>query len=644
MKIFISHASRNASYGHALVSLLTGVGVAREEIVFTSDVSCGVPLGENIFRWLKSQIVDKPFVIFLLSRDYCQSIACLNEMGAAWVVESQHAAIFTPSFDLDDSKFRNGALDPRELGFYINDEDRVTEFIESLRGNFEITSNQVAVNQRRREFLDKISALERQDGIASEGRVGGIVSPQEPTERNGSSSTELYVPSASSDLTDFRRQFLAGLFHEDEEHSSRVSQAYLATLSLEDRDAIGEWKSFCELFKLTWGKHGDLAKLAALINEHENNPLIHERVASGYLHFGDVKKAQCHFRAAIDHSNDRSRKIALLGELALAAQTEGCCKDIHPIIVEMRELVDGPETEETLLATIAKFSDWHRDDALKAAMLERQLSIDPTDISKRFQLAYLHSQIGNEALAMFHYEKIPANLRDGTTWNNLGVAYRHFSLFEKSISAYRAAAGRGETLAMSNLANEYIRAGFLSEAGEILKEAQKHQDCHSNVASALVRLNEVPEEEAKTHKENLKGVKPKSEFLSYVGQHLWLNTPGTVSRKMSDADCELEVTVEGEKFFASGEFNRSEDAIVNALMGVSRQPKAETYRVEYKGCLVGRVAIGERLKHKDNDHPGASSILSISAAAQKFIIVFADGATNLRGMVGSDLLEFRLHE
>ncbi len=48
---------------------------------------------ENIFKWLKGRISEKPFVIYLLSPEYFSSVACLNEMGAAWVVENQHVAI-----------------------------------------------------------------------------------------------------------------------------------------------------------------------------------------------------------------------------------------------------------------------------------------------------------------------------------------------------------------------------------------------------------------------------------------------------------------------------------------------------------------------------------------------------------------------
>jgi hypothetical protein len=152
LKIFISHSSKNAAYGSALVDLLTGIGIGHESIIFTSETSYGIPVGRNIFHWLKDQISEKPFVIYLLSPEYYSSVACLNEMGAAWIVENQHAAIFTPNFDLHDSSFRNGALDPREIGFYINNEDRLTEFIESLRANFPITTALLQKSSLRRDF------------------------------------------------------------------------------------------------------------------------------------------------------------------------------------------------------------------------------------------------------------------------------------------------------------------------------------------------------------------------------------------------------------------------------------------------------------------------------------------------------------
>jgi len=159
MNIFISHSSKNADYGNAIVDLLTSLGLKGDQITFTSNTAYGIPTGQNIFNWLKNRISEKPHVIYLLSPEYYSSIACLNEMGAAWIVENEHTMIFTPTFKLDSHEFQNGALDPREIGFYINNEERLTAFIESLKTSFGISPSIVLVNQKVKGFLKRIESF-----------------------------------------------------------------------------------------------------------------------------------------------------------------------------------------------------------------------------------------------------------------------------------------------------------------------------------------------------------------------------------------------------------------------------------------------------------------------------------------------------
>ena len=162
MKIFITHSSKNKDYGNHLVELLRGVGVKENEIIFTSNVAYGIPVAKNIFNWLKTQIGEKPFVIYLLSKEYYESVACLNEMGAAWIVENEHAAIFTPNFNLSSKEFQNGALDPREIGFKINDEDRIVSFIQILSKNFEITRKSVLISQSVKKFIKNVGEIKQE--------------------------------------------------------------------------------------------------------------------------------------------------------------------------------------------------------------------------------------------------------------------------------------------------------------------------------------------------------------------------------------------------------------------------------------------------------------------------------------------------
>lgn len=140
-------------------------------------------------------------MIYLLSPEYYSSVACLNEMGAAWVIENRNVMIFTSNFDLSTDKFRGGALDPRAVGFYITDEDRITGFVESLREFYEISQNQVVVSKKKREFIRKISEFsaapkkevkqpvrvrpsEKQSAIVTESRTRPIKrKKQSPLER-----------------------------------------------------------------------------------------------------------------------------------------------------------------------------------------------------------------------------------------------------------------------------------------------------------------------------------------------------------------------------------------------------------------------------------------------------------------------------
>lgn len=157
MKIFITHSSKNKFYGDKLVDLLRNVGIKENEIIFTSNIAYGIPVGHNIFNWLKTQITEKPFVVYLLSEEYYQSIACLNEMGAAWIIENKHVAIFTPNFNLSSKEFQSGALDPREIGFYINDEERILSFLHLISKDFEISKSHIIISQSVKKFTTEIN-------------------------------------------------------------------------------------------------------------------------------------------------------------------------------------------------------------------------------------------------------------------------------------------------------------------------------------------------------------------------------------------------------------------------------------------------------------------------------------------------------
>ena len=115
-KIFLSHSSADKKYGNALRTLLLGIGIKNSQLIYTSYPANKIPVGENIFDYLRENIDSNVFVLILLSNHYLESVACLNEMGAAWVVKSDYLCFYTPDFDFSNPKYSQCALDTRKMG------------------------------------------------------------------------------------------------------------------------------------------------------------------------------------------------------------------------------------------------------------------------------------------------------------------------------------------------------------------------------------------------------------------------------------------------------------------------------------------------------------------------------------------------
>lgn len=131
-KIFISHSSNDKKYCDALLQLLRRIGIPEENIVYTSNTKCGVPLGENIFAFLKRQFDEELYVLFIFSDSYFESAPTLNEMGAAWVTSSSFSALAVPGFDYSNKKFQNCAIDSQSIVGNLVDINIITQLKNNL--------------------------------------------------------------------------------------------------------------------------------------------------------------------------------------------------------------------------------------------------------------------------------------------------------------------------------------------------------------------------------------------------------------------------------------------------------------------------------------------------------------------------------
>jgi hypothetical protein len=162
-KIFISHASKDIAYIDAFVSLLEKIGIKEQDKLFCSSITgYKIPIGKNIYEYLRNEFKNHElFVIFMLSKNYYESVACLNEMGAAWILQNDYQTILLPKFDYEKI---DGAIDPRAISFKLDDsnqrKDRLNELIEKIILKFSLSNlNHNTSEKFRDEFLCAIDKI-----------------------------------------------------------------------------------------------------------------------------------------------------------------------------------------------------------------------------------------------------------------------------------------------------------------------------------------------------------------------------------------------------------------------------------------------------------------------------------------------------
>lgn len=119
-KIFLSHRSCDKKYADALEKLIIGLGVNNDQLIYTSHPLHKIPLGQKIYDYLRENINDQVFMIILWSNEYLESPACISEMGAAWVTQSDCVSIYTPEFSFGNPKYREVPVDTTKMGAVLN--------------------------------------------------------------------------------------------------------------------------------------------------------------------------------------------------------------------------------------------------------------------------------------------------------------------------------------------------------------------------------------------------------------------------------------------------------------------------------------------------------------------------------------------
>ena len=159
--VFISHKSDDKKYGNAIRRFLIGLGVKNSQLIYTSHDLNAIPTGAVIFDYIRQHINSKNYIVFLLSDKYFDSSICLNEMGAAWVVQADHICFFVPSFNFHNQKYEECVASRGEMGILLNGDDncrhRMIDFKNTIQSLFNLANDEFTVESLLNDFIREIS-------------------------------------------------------------------------------------------------------------------------------------------------------------------------------------------------------------------------------------------------------------------------------------------------------------------------------------------------------------------------------------------------------------------------------------------------------------------------------------------------------
>ncbi len=516
----------------------------------------------------------------------------------------------------------------------------------SLQGNIEyIPFDRNNVEMSFRQILGMITGLQNSGATgkrSDDAPVSGKSSDDDHDDDVVDNEPE--NPDESWDEMRFEFEYFKAVILRNVDRAESISAAWKQRLG-SDQEAAAAWDAFCLLQATKYSDENNLSELTSLADRYPSNSSIQLSLARAHRFFEDHERARDRYQVALRDMPDVTEKRNTLAELAQVYQSLGDSNGMTSTVAKMRDMVNSIEDEKQLLSQLESLDSWYSGNKmLKLALMEREVEISPADTHKRFQLAYAYSENSNNRLTLFHYEKIPESQRDPMTWNNMGVAYQGFSLSGLAVSAYQTSANEGQTLAMSNLAERLMSAGFLDEAQRELHRAKDASDVHKSVAKSQVRLDSIRPEEQEKRREKLEGAPEFSKFLAEVGRQLWQPLPSSVGSTWSNDEVSLNVEITDGKITAKGTLERKKSA--NGLIAAALQSKdensVEVHDVTLTGRLIGSVLVGVYAIQRRKNPLETLSLFDIYPKEEDCIAVLEAEDGRLRCLIGTSFKEFKV--
>lgn len=555
------------------------------------------------------------------------AICTKKELAVASSSGARFLKRFICSEDALQSKTSDWVI--QEIGLAIGRDMHVILLVENgvrspggLQGNIEyIQFSRGAPEKAFNRVAEMIHAIGLDQATISSSSVEATATAPEPPKEDKPVSEADLTPQASWNEEDFERAQFRSVLRNVPSVALKEGFLKLSGKTAEVRQAI--WDARDDCYRLIFGRGGDLERLRRLSEDYPSTTTIKRLYARALRHFDkDAVAARLYDEVATQTAN-QTEHFDSLCRAASAYQTSGDPQKAAQILRQLRaEAHSGGNAKllKELYSTMLDLAELQKDQYFQLGVLEGQIDQSPASYRTRFALAYLHSQLGHEDLALHHYLQIPADERQPMDWNNLGVAYNNFKVKGRAVQAFRKSETAGETLAMANLGYQLLNAGFVSEAHAICTKALTIEGFHANVGHLSVALREHAEAEQKSVEATLDQAKQRAEYYKSYGNSLGMSELTDLATVWVGPECELSLRIDGDQVSLDGSYQRAANAL-SAALGMVSSSVTVRYELKFTGTLRGRAIVGLFKRTSDER---SRSLLSAQTEPQRFLMIVSE--------------------
>lgn len=269
-----------------------------------------------------------------------------------------------------------------------------------------------------------------------------------------------------------------------------------------------------------------LPKLLHLVEREEVSAHAKHWVGRCYETAGDFERAATAYDDSARFEQGEKQRMTNIVALSRCLYKAGKKEAAFQRLMDELSAATSADAVAALYNGLAALYEKDQEPELRALALEKALEVAPSDTDLLFSMAYSYSQKGIDALALLHYKTLLRfNPEYPAALNNIAVAYGRLKLSVLEVKFYKRAAIKNNTLAMANLANQYMNAGFADEAKDILDKARQQQDIHPNVGGAISAFFQKQETETKTEEGILKLARDQQRCLRAFAEAYFVKTP-----------------------------------------------------------------------------------------------------------------------